>query len=119
VSPILQFARARQVAELAPADADALGIREGDRVDVRTNGSKVRAGVKLRASIPPGTVFLAEATAEQAPNALTGALATLERVPGAREPHEPSAVPMQVAPAADRSEMPPSAPLPIPPRELT
>ena len=119
LSPILQFARARQVAELSPGDADALGIREGDRVKVRENGSAVDAGVKLRAAIPSGTVFLAEGTSENPVNVLTGALVTIERVAGARE-WEPSAVPAQITPAAEGlSEMPPSAALPIPPREVT
>jgi NADH-quinone oxidoreductase subunit G len=118
VSPILHFARARQVAELSPTDAEALGIREGDRVEVRQNGSKVSAGVKLRAAIPSGTVFLAEATQEEPANVLTGSLVTIERVGGAG--WEPSAVAQQLTPAAEGlSEMPPSAPLPIPPRELT
>ena len=79
VSPILHFARARQVAELSPGDAEALGIRDGDRVEVRENGSRVEAGVKLRAAIPPGTVFLAEATKENPANVLTGGLVTIER----------------------------------------
>jgi NADH-quinone oxidoreductase subunit G len=118
VSPILHFARARQIAELSPADAEALGVREGDRIAVRENGSSVEAGVKLRSAIPSGTVFLAEATKDDPVNVLTGALVTIERVAGAS--WEPSAVPQQLTPAAEGlSEMPPSAPLPIPPRELT
>jgi NADH-quinone oxidoreductase subunit G len=118
VSPILHFARARQVAELSPADAESLGIREGDRVEVRQNGSAVSAGVKLRVAIPSGTVFLAEATEEDPANVLTGALVTIERVGGAA--WEPSAAAQQVTPSAEGlSEMPASAPLPIPPRELT
>ena len=34
LSPVLHFIRARQIAELSPADAAALGINEGDRVEV-------------------------------------------------------------------------------------
>jgi NADH-quinone oxidoreductase subunit G len=86
VSPILHFARARQTAELSPVDAEALGIREGDRVEVRQNGSRVRAGVKLRSAIPPGTVFLAEATKEDPANVLTEPLVTIERVGATKEP---------------------------------
>jgi NADH-quinone oxidoreductase subunit G len=131
VSPILHFARARQVAELSPVDADALGIREGDRVEVFTGpavsagedggrGSRVRASVMLRAAIPSGTIFLAEGTLQDPANVLTEPLVRIERVGGARPTHEPSAVPAQVAPSAEGlSEMPPSAALPIPPRELT
>ena len=40
VSPVLQFLRPRQVVELSPADAAALGMREGDRVEVGTNGTR-------------------------------------------------------------------------------
>ena len=50
---------------------------------------------------------------------LTEPLVQVHRVAGPATP-EPSAVPVQVAPAAEGlAEMPPSAPLPIPPRELT
>jgi NADH-quinone oxidoreductase subunit G len=43
----------------------------------------------------------------------------VERVAGPAAP-EPTAVPVQVAPAAEGlAEMPPSAPLPSPPREVT
>jgi NADH-quinone oxidoreductase subunit G len=79
VSPILQFARARQTAELSPGDAEALGIRDGDRVAVRENGTRVEAAAKVRAAIPPGTVFLAEATKEEPANVLTAGLVTIER----------------------------------------
>ena len=52
-------------------------------------------------------------------NRLTEPLVQVRRVAGPAAP-EPSAVPVQVAPAAEGlSEMPPSAPLPIPPRELS
>ena len=70
LSPALQFIRARQVAELSPADAAALGINEGDRIEVG-NGSRVRAQVKLRDAIPAGSVFLAEGTREDNANVLT------------------------------------------------
>jgi NADH-quinone oxidoreductase subunit G len=84
------------------------------------HGARVRASAKLRAAIPAGTVFLAEATQEDPANVLTEPLVRIERVGGARPAHEPSAVPAQVAPSAEGlSEMPPSAALPIPPRELT
>ena len=117
LSPALQFIRARQVAELSPADAAALGINEGDRVEVG-NGSRVRAQVKLRDAIPAGSVFLAEGTREDNANVLTHPLVEITRVgPGSVEP---SAVPAQVQPAVEGlAEMPPSAGLPIPPREVT
>ena len=115
---MLHFIRARQVAELSPVDADALGINEGDQVEVG-NGSRVRASVMLRDAIPAGTVFLAEGTAENGVTVLTHSLVEIHRVgPGS---NEPSGVPAQVRPAVEGlAEMPPSAPqLPTPPRELS
>jgi NADH-quinone oxidoreductase subunit G len=118
-SPLLHFLRARQVVELSPDDARALGIREGDRVEVGDNGTRVKGAVKLRAAVPAGSVFLAEGVRDEPANVLTEALVTVRRVAGPAAA-EPSAVPAQVAPAAEgMAEMPPSAPLPIPPREAT
>jgi NADH-quinone oxidoreductase subunit G len=81
-SPALAFAHVRQQLEISPSDAQRLGLHDGQRVGVRprANGSGpaeddagVNATVALRASVPPGTVFLQEAIAEQAANALTRA----------------------------------------------
>jgi NADH-quinone oxidoreductase subunit G len=114
-SPILHFARPRQVIELSPEDAAKLGIAEGDRVDVRQNGSRVQGAVKLRAAVPAGSVFVTEGVPGEPANVLTGAFVSVERTGGAERP-EPSAVPAQVAPAVEGlAEMPPSAPLPQPP----
>jgi NADH-quinone oxidoreductase subunit G len=75
--------------------------------------------VKLRAAVPAGSVFLAEGVRDEPANVLTEALVTVRRVAGPAAA-ERSAVPAQVAPAAEgMAEMPPSAPLPIPPREAT
>ena len=117
LSPILHFIRARQVAELSPSDAAALGINDGDRVEVG-NGTRVPALAKIRDAVPAGSVFLAEGIAENNPNVLTHALVEVHRMgPG---PTDASALPIQVQPAVEGlSEMPPSAPLPIPPRETT
>jgi NADH-quinone oxidoreductase subunit G len=114
-SPILHFARPRQVIELSPEDAARLGIAEGDRVGVRQNGSRIEGAVKLRAAVPAGSVFIAEGVHDEPANALTGAFVSIERAGGPAVP-EPTAVPAQVSPAAEGlAEMPPSAPLPQPP----
>jgi NADH-quinone oxidoreductase subunit G len=114
-SPALHFLRARQVAELSPEDAAALGIREGDRVEVGANGTRVRATVRLRAAIPSGSVFLAEGTEEDPANTLTDALVEVRRT-GGPSGDGASAVPAQVAPAAEGlAEAPASAPMDIPP----
>jgi NADH-quinone oxidoreductase subunit G len=118
-SPALHFLRPQQVVELSPVDADALGIREGDRVEVGSNGTRVRGPVRLRAAIPAGSVFVAEGTHADPANALTERTVEVRRTGGAPELHDP-ALAVQVAPGIEgRSEMPPSAPLDIPPREVT
>jgi NADH-quinone oxidoreductase subunit G len=117
VSPLLHFLRAKQIVELSPADAERLGIRDGDRVEVGHNGTRVKGAVKLRAAVPAGSVFLAEGVVDEPANALTETFVEVQRVAGPAAA-EPSGVPVQVAPAAEGlSEMPPSAPLTIPPRE--
>jgi NADH-quinone oxidoreductase subunit G len=118
LSPALHFIRAKQVAELSPVDAQALGIGEGDRVAVG-NGKRVNATVRLRDAIPAGTVFLAEGTSADNVNVLrSGDLVEVERVgPGTVDP---TSIPVQSQPAVEGlAEMPPSAGLPIPPREAT
>jgi NADH-quinone oxidoreductase subunit G len=79
-SPLLHFLRAQQVVELSPDDARALGIREGERVEVGSNGSRVQGAVKLRAAVPAGSVFVAEGVHGQPANRLTDALVTVRRM---------------------------------------
>jgi NADH-quinone oxidoreductase subunit G len=113
-SPALHFLRARQVVEMSPEDAGALGVREGDRVEVGLNGTRVQGPVRLRAAVPGGSVFLSEGTHEQPVNLLTEPLVEVRRI--GTEPLAPSAVSAQVQPAAEGlAEAPASAPLNIPP----
>ncbi|HYM57140.1 MAG TPA: molybdopterin dinucleotide binding domain-containing protein, partial [Solirubrobacteraceae bacterium] len=115
VSPALRFLRPRQVVELSPSDAERLGVHEGDRVQVGSNGTRVRGPVRLRTAVPPGSVFLAEATVDEPANALTDALVEIHRLDGPAAP-EPSAVAVQSMPTTEGlAEAPPSAPLDIPP----
>ena len=51
--------------ELAPADADRLGVADGDEVNVRSNGTSVKARVALKERIRPGAAFLIEGTAAE------------------------------------------------------
>src|SRR4051812_33484285 len=115
VSPALKFLRPRQVVELSPGDAERLGIHDGDRVEVGSNGTRVRGFVKLRASLPGGSVFLAEGTAEDPANLLTEPVVEVRRV-GGPSAAEPSATGVVSTPAGEgHGEMPQSAPLPLPP----
>jgi NADH-quinone oxidoreductase subunit G len=80
VSPSLRFLRPRQIVELSPADAERLGIREGDQVEVGSNGTRVKGAVKLRAAVPGGSVFIAAGTHEQPANVLTEPMVEVRRV---------------------------------------
>ena len=71
--------------------------------------------MRLRASVPGGSVFLVEGTPEDPANALTEPFVEVRRVAGPEAP-EPSAVGVLSTPAGEgHGEMPPSAPLDIPP----
>ena len=80
-SPALAFLHPRQRLEISPRDAERLGLREGEHVEVAHAGRLpsgeddvapiVHAIVALRASVPTGVVFLEEGVPEQAANALT------------------------------------------------
>jgi NADH-quinone oxidoreductase subunit G len=59
-SPALRFLAPEQRLELAPDDAERLGLARGDEVDVRSNGTSVRARVAVRERIRPGAAFLIE-----------------------------------------------------------
>ena len=69
----LRFLAPRQTVELAPSDGERLGLADGDEVEVRSNGTSVRARVALRERMRPGAAFLIEGTAEDNANALAGA----------------------------------------------
>ncbi len=79
-SPSLRFLRPRQTLELAPTDAERLGLAQGDEVDVRADGSGVRARVAIRARVRPGTGFLVEGLGDAAP-ALAARAVEIERAP--------------------------------------
>ena len=78
-APSLRFLAPVQRAELAPADAERLGVSSGDEVEVSADGQRVRATVALRQAVQPGSVFLVAGTAENNATALTnGAPRTVE-----------------------------------------
>jgi NADH-quinone oxidoreductase subunit G len=72
-SPALRFLVPRQTLELAPADAGRLGVGEGDEVDVRSNGTSVRAWVRVHERMRDGAGFLIDGLAENSANLLGGA----------------------------------------------
>ena len=72
-NPALRFLAPAQRVELAVADGERLGLTDGDEVEVRSNGSSVRARVALRERMRPGAAFLIEGTAAENANRLNGA----------------------------------------------
>ena len=94
--------------ELSPVDADRLGVRDGELVEVGSNGTRVRGAARLRASIPSGEVFLVEGTHEDPANALTSPLVAVAPVGG--QAGTPAATAALVTPAGEgESEAPASA----------
>jgi predicted molibdopterin-dependent oxidoreductase YjgC len=58
--PELQFQRPPAELEVARADAERLGIRNGDEVNVRSNGTSVRLRARLSRTVRPGIVRAAQ-----------------------------------------------------------
>jgi predicted molibdopterin-dependent oxidoreductase YjgC len=67
----LRFLSPRQRAELAPADAQRLGVATGDEVEVAADGEAVQATAAVRTAVQEGSVFLIAGTAEDNAHALT------------------------------------------------
>jgi NADH-quinone oxidoreductase subunit G len=75
ISPALHFTIARQRIELAPGDAERLGVTEGQAVEVGAGeDTRLQATVAVRTGVPSGTAFLAEGIAENSANTLEEAL---------------------------------------------
>ncbi|HVC06949.1 MAG TPA: NADH-quinone oxidoreductase subunit NuoG [Solirubrobacterales bacterium] len=70
LNPPLRFLSPTQRIELAPADAERLGLRQGDRVRVGHGGGGVHARVAIVERMRRGSCFLIEGTAEGNANAL-------------------------------------------------
>jgi len=71
ISPALKFTVAQQHVELAPSDAERLGIAPGEAIEVSQNGTRLAATAHIRTGVPVGTVFLAEGLAGPSANAFT------------------------------------------------
>src|SRR4051794_13808920 len=81
-APILEFLKPSQTVEIAPSDAERLGVGSGTEVTVGVNGTHVRATAAVRAAMPPGTAYLIEGTDEDPVGALlNGEPQTVEVTP--------------------------------------
>ncbi len=78
-SPALKFLHPRQKLELAPGDAERLGIKHGEHVVVGADGASVEAVVVLRQGAPEGSVFLQTGIGEGAANVLEGPLVVVKK----------------------------------------
>jgi NADH-quinone oxidoreductase subunit G len=88
LNPALRFLAPDQRLELAPADAERLGVEHGQPVEASSNGHSLRAHVAIRQRMRPGAGFLIEGTAENNLSLLAGADAVEVR---ALAPEEESA----------------------------
>jgi NADH-quinone oxidoreductase subunit G len=70
LNPPLRFLQPQQRAELSPADAERLGLRNGDAVEIGANGAAVLARIAIKERVQEGVVFLIEGTAEDNANGL-------------------------------------------------
>jgi NADH-quinone oxidoreductase subunit G len=70
LNPPLKFLEPHQTVELSPADAERLGVGNGDEVNVAQNGTGIRARVAIKERVQDGACFLIEGVAEDNANAL-------------------------------------------------
>jgi NADH-quinone oxidoreductase subunit G len=81
ISPALKFLIPEQQIELAPQDAEWLGIGHGDEVTVAQNGTRINARAFVRSAVPAGSAFLAEGIGgQQSANTLTESLIEVHKV---------------------------------------
>jgi NADH-quinone oxidoreductase subunit G len=72
ISPALKFLIPHQQIELAPSDAQYLGIAHGDEVTIAQNGTRINARAFVRSAVPAGSAFMAEGLdGTQSANTLT------------------------------------------------
>jgi anaerobic selenocysteine-containing dehydrogenase len=70
LNPPLRFLEPQQRVELSIADAERMGLKSGDEVNVSRNGTSLRARVAIKERIQEGACFLIEGTAENNANGL-------------------------------------------------
>jgi NADH-quinone oxidoreductase subunit G len=78
-APALKFLARRATVELSPADAERLGIENGERVTVSADDRSVTATAALRGNAPAGTAFLEAGLPQGGASELSdGALVSIE-----------------------------------------
>lgn len=80
--PDLNYLRGQELAEINPADAEALGLSDGDRVLVSSRRGQLQVHAKVTEKSPPGVVFMTFHFAETPTNVLTNpALDPVAKIP--------------------------------------
>jgi len=77
-APALKFLARSATVEVNPADAERLGIENGDRVRVGDTTSTVEARVAVRGNAPAGTAFLEAGLSADGASELNGETVTVE-----------------------------------------
>lgn len=78
----LNYLRGEELVEINPGDGEALGIEDGDLVEVASRRGKVRAKARLTEKSSPGVVFMTFHFAETPTNVLTNpALDPVAKIP--------------------------------------
>jgi NADH-quinone oxidoreductase subunit G len=70
LNPPLSFLRPQQRVEISVADAERMGLKSGDAVQVSQSGTSVQARVAVKERVQEGVCFLIEGTAEDNANGL-------------------------------------------------
>jgi len=70
LNPPLKFLQPQQAVEVSLADAERLGLKNGEQVEVAQNGTSVLAKVAIKERVQEGVCFLIEGTAEDNANSL-------------------------------------------------
>ncbi len=70
LNPPLRFLQPQQQVEISVGDAERLGLRSGDKVEVAQNSTTVLAKVAVKERMQEGLCFLIEGTAEDNANGL-------------------------------------------------
>jgi NADH-quinone oxidoreductase subunit G len=70
LNPPLKFLQARQRVEISTADAERLGLQNGETVLVSRSDSSIQAQVHVKERVPVGVCFLAEGISDANANAL-------------------------------------------------
>lgn len=78
----LEYIRSKEFVEINPADAESLGIKDGEMIEVSSRRGKIEVGAKVTDRSPEGVVFMTFHFKEVPTNVLTiAALDPVAKIP--------------------------------------